>query len=107
MPTTPKDDLFSDYDETFKKNFFAALDDFIADADAAIEEECQEKSSKMWQKHLGERFPLGEECDSDEEAKSIGAAETSGSLIIGVKGKPKEDGLHTKSKGGVYGTKNF
>lgn len=106
MPTTPKDDLFSNYDDTFKKNFFAALDDFISDAVEAIEEECQEKASKKWRKHFGDRFPLGEKCEADE-AKSIGAAEKSGSLIIGVQGKSKDEGLRTKSKGGVYGSKNL
>jgi len=107
MPTTPEDDLFNNYDETFKKNFFSALDDFIVDADAAIDdEECQKNASKKWRRHFGGRFPLGEECESDE-AKSIGASETSGSLIIGVKGKPKDEGLNAKSKGGVYGSKNF
>lgn len=105
MPTTPKDDLFSKYDEAFKNNFFAALDDFIADADAAIEEECQVKASKKWRKHLGDsRFPLGEKCES-KEASSIGNAEKVGNLIIGVQGKPKEEGLYARSKGGVYGTK--
>jgi hypothetical protein len=106
MPTTPKDDLFSNYDETFKKNFFSALDDFIADANAAIDEECQEKASKKWQKHLGDRFPLCEKCAS-EEAKSIGSAEETGSLIIGVQGRPKEEGLRARSKGGVYGAENL
>lgn len=107
MPTTPEDDLFNNYDETFQKNFFSALDDFIVDANAAIDdEECQKKASKKWRKHFGDRFPLGEECESDE-AKSIGAAETSGSLIIGVKGKPKDEGLRAKSKGGVYGSKKY
>ncbi|MBK7477764.1 MAG: nucleotidyltransferase [Haliscomenobacter sp.] len=46
MPTTPKDDLFSKYNETFKNNFFTALDDFIADADSAIDEGCCQKPAK-------------------------------------------------------------
>jgi len=99
MPTTPKDDLFSDYDETFKNNFFDALDAFIEDSDNAIDDECEEKASKKWRKHLGKRFPLGE----SKEAKSIGEAETKGTLVISPLGKPKETGIHAKSKGGSYG----
>jgi hypothetical protein len=102
MPTTPKDDLFADKDKTFKDNFFTALDSFIEDADAAINEECQEKASKMWRKHLGERFPLGESKEA-KEAKSVAAAEKAGSLLISVQGKPKEEGITGKSKGGSYG----
>ena len=102
MPTTPEDDLFADKDDTFKKNFFAALDAFIEDAEAAIREKCEEKASKKWRKHFGDRFPLGEK-DTTAEANSIGEAERTGSLIIGVQGMPKETGLRGKSKGGVYG----
>ncbi len=102
MPTTPKDDLFAKYDETFKNNFFAALDEFIADANEAIMEDCQEKASKLWRKHLGSRFPLGKKQIA-EEASAIGAAETSGTLLVGVPGKPIESGLRARSKGGVYG----
>ncbi len=98
MPTTPKDDLFTDYDDTFKTNFFKAIDSFIEDAKLAIDEDCLEKASKMWKKHLGDRFPIGEYCD----AKLIGEAEKKGSLIISTQGKSKESGLTAKSKGGVY-----
>ncbi|MBK8877304.1 MAG: hypothetical protein IPN74_01760 [Haliscomenobacter sp.] len=103
MPTTPKDDLFGKYDDTFKNNFFTALDDFIADADAAMDEGCQESQQKMAEA-FGDRFPLGEKCES-EEARAIGEAEKVGSLVIGVQGKPKEGGLYARSKGGVYGSK--
>ncbi len=102
MPTTPKDDLFSNYDSIFKGNFFKALDSFIEDADTAIEEESQEKASKKWRKHLGSRFPVVEDS---KEAKAIGKAEKLGALCISPHGKSKDSGLVAKGKGGVYGKK--
>lgn len=70
MPTTPKDDLFEDYSETKKKNFMDNLSSFIEDAKKASEEPNHFKASKLWRKHLGERFPLGED-KSDENSKSL------------------------------------
>lgn len=106
MPTTPKDDLLSKYDETFKRNFFSALRSFIADAKDALESDCQEKASKLWQKHLGTRFPLGEK-EEEREARSIANAEKEGSLLIGVaNGTGSKSSLTAKSKGGVYGSKS-
>lgn len=67
MPTTPEDDLFSDYDESKKNNFLNNLSEFIADAKKAVDEEKNQlKASKLWKKHLGNRFPDGE--DSEEGA---------------------------------------
>ncbi len=106
MPTTPKDDLFSDYDETFKTNFFNALDAFITDADAAIGDNCQEKASKKWRKHLGDRFPLGQ-SDQSEEARSIGQAETDGSLIIILPGQPIVKVFVGLCNIGVFGCPNL
>ncbi len=99
MPTTPKDDLLSDYDITFKNNFFKALDTFIEDAEEAINEKCQKKASKKWKKHFGDRFPIG----NSNEKEAISNAEKSGTLIISAQGEEKESGLNAKSKGGVYG----
>ena len=70
MPTTPKDDLFEDYSEAKKKNFMDNLSAFIEDAKQAIDEPNHLKASKLWQKHLGDRFPLGED-KSDDVAKSF------------------------------------
>ena len=70
MPTTPKDNLFADYSEVKKKNFMDNLSSFIEDAKKAIEEPNHLKASKLWRKHLGERFPLGED-KSDENSKSL------------------------------------
>ena len=105
MPTTPKDDLLSKHNENFKKNFFLALDHFISDANDALENDCQEKASKLWRKHLGSRFPIGEKDVSKEEAMSISSAEKEGTLLIGVANTAKSSSkLVGKSKGGVYGS---
>lgn len=70
MPTTPKDDLFEDYSEVKRKNFMDNLSDFITDAKMAIDEPNHLKSSRLWHKHLGDRFPLGED-KSDNGSKSF------------------------------------
>lgn len=63
MPTTPGDDLFADYSETQRNNFLDNLRSFISDAKSAIEETNQLKASLLWKKHLGDRFPKGEDKD--------------------------------------------
>ena len=69
MPTTPKDDLFQDYDSARKGNFMSNLADFIKDAKKAVDEEKNQlKASKLWQRHLGDRFPDG--IDSEEKSAS-------------------------------------
>jgi hypothetical protein len=49
------------------------LSSFITDAKKAVDEEKNQlKASRLWQKHLGDKFPDGE--DKDEEnvnAKSV------------------------------------
>ncbi len=77
VPVTPKDDLFADYDENRKNNFLNNLDSFLSDAEAALKEQNQLKASRLWQKHLGTKFPDGE--DKKEQSNSnatttIGAA---------------------------------
>jgi hypothetical protein len=64
MPTTPKDNLFEAYDDYRKDNFFNNLSAFIKDAKSAIDnEKNQLEASKLWKKHLGDRFPDGEDKD--------------------------------------------
>ncbi|MET3115454.1 hypothetical protein AAKU52_003203 [Pedobacter sp. CG_S7] len=63
VPVTPNDNLFVDYDGN---NFLSALDDFINNAEEALKEQNELKASELWRKHLGTRFPLGE----DKEANS-------------------------------------
>jgi hypothetical protein len=68
MPTTPKDNLFADYDEIRKKKFMDNLAAFIIDAKTAVDDETNQlRASRLWQKHLGKTyFPDGK----DEEEKS-------------------------------------
>lgn len=61
VPAVPNDNLFADYDETRKSNFLTALDEFIGDADKALKEENHLTASKLWNKHLGSRFPEGKD----------------------------------------------
>lgn len=61
VPSVPNDDLFEHYDENKKNNFLNALDRFIEDADKALKEENQLSASKLWRKHLGNRFPEGKD----------------------------------------------
>lgn len=68
MPTTPKDDLYSGYTDTKKSNFLNNLSTFIEDATKAIAEKNKLKASNLWKKHLGDRFPDGE--DEEEESSS-------------------------------------
>lgn len=75
MPTTPKDDLFVGFDKIYKEgdkktrkdNFLDSLSAIINDAKAAIDDEKNQlKASRLWQKHLGDRFPDGENKDEEE-----------------------------------------
>lgn len=79
VPAVPFDDLFTDYDETRKSNFLTALDEFINDADKALKEENQLTASKLWKKHLGIRFPDGEDRKEDKNSP-VAAAVTIGAL---------------------------
>ncbi|MDD3078458.1 MAG: hypothetical protein PHH37_05050 [Paludibacter sp.] len=67
VPTTPKDDLFLNYPSTKEANFMDNLSKFIEDAKKAIDEKNKLKASKLWKKHLGDRFPDGKDEDEDEE----------------------------------------
>lgn len=78
VPVTPKDNLFADYDETRKTNFLNNLDSFLSDAEAALKEQNHLKASKLWQKHLGNRFPDGE--DKNEQSNSNSATTTGAAL---------------------------
>lgn len=60
MPTTPNDDLFENYSTAKRENFMENLAAFIDDAQKAVEEPNHLKASRLWKKHLGNRFPEGE-----------------------------------------------
>lgn len=78
VPVTPKDNLFGDYDETRETNFLNNLDSFFSDAEAALKEQNHLKASKLWQKHLGNRFPDGD--DKNEQSNSNSATITGATL---------------------------
>jgi len=83
VPTTPKDDVFEDYTETRKNNFLDNLDAFIEDANKAIdEEENQLEASKLWKKHLGDRFPEG--ADENTDNKEADLRERAGQVLSGT-----------------------
>ena len=75
VPAAPYDDLFESYSEDKKSAIKNYLTNFIADAEKAILEPNQMKASGLWRKHLGERFPLGENKD-DENLKKYSSAAT-------------------------------
>lgn len=76
VPAIPNDDLLENYAN--KDKFLEALDKFITDADAAIHESNQKEASKLWRKHLGDRFPLG---DDKDEKRTYGAAAAAAGAI--------------------------
>lgn len=72
MPTTPKDDLLAKLDDTQKDNFLDRLADFISDAKKAVDDEKNQlNASKLWKKHLGDRFPEGEDEDVDAKERAL------------------------------------
>ena len=77
VPAVPNDDLIASYDQTRKNNFLTALNELVDDADKAIRETNFLKASKLWRKHLGDRFPLGEDKEDEALANPV--------LIGGIK----------------------
>jgi len=77
VPVTPFDDLFADYDDDRQDYFKTSLSEFIADADEALKETNQRKASRLWSKHLGGRFPEGENINES-------ASQRSSSLVAGI-----------------------
>lgn len=83
VPATPNDDLFENYDATRKKNFLDNLDDFIKDAKEAVDNESNQlKASKLWRKHLGDKFPMG--ADEDVDAKESALRSISANILAGT-----------------------
>lgn len=81
MPTTPKDDLFDEYDDTREENFMNNLTSFIVDARKAVDDEKNQlAASRLWQKYLGSTyFPDGEDVnesatDASKLSQTIGTA---------------------------------
>lgn len=81
VPAIPNDDLFADYTKEKRDDFMNALETFISDADKALDEKNKQKASNYWRKHLGDRFPEGEnvneEANSTQYASLLGVAAAS------------------------------
>lgn len=71
MPKRPYDNVVEKHDHLFRSNFFDALDIFIKDAEEAVRTDSLNKSSKLWQKHLGARFPVVPDEKSSREAEAL------------------------------------
>ncbi len=83
VPATPNDDLFENYDAARKKNFLDNLNDFIKDATEAVDKESNQlKASKLWRKHLGDKFSLG--ADEDLDAKESALRSISDKILAGT-----------------------
>lgn len=72
VPAVPNDDLLENYSN--KEKFLETLEKFITDADSAIREANQKEASKLWRKHFGDRFPLGENKQENNSRSSAAAA---------------------------------
>lgn len=98
VPATPGDDLFESFDDTRKNNFLSNLDDFIEDAKEAVDNEPNQlKASRLWRKHLGSNFPLGE--DEDVDAKEAALKAISERVLAGVAYSQSSGALTTERKG--------
>ncbi len=106
MPTTPNDDLFENYDDEKKEYIMEKLGAFIDDAEEALNEPNQQKASKLWKNHLGKRFPLGKDEDTDakENALKEKSAILSSNAFVNRDGKITDDSSTGKS---VPDTKNY
>lgn len=107
-PVVPYDDLTSNLDDAQKSKFKKALDEFITDAKKAIESDNQLKASKLWQKHLGNRFPDGVDEDVDKKEAQlnlIAATILTGGAKTDASGKIQKDSgipnLKHRNFGGV------
>lgn len=70
-PKEPGDELTGNLDSDQKGKFKNALNDFIKDAESAINSNNQLKASKLWQKHLGSRFKDGADEDVDKKEAEL------------------------------------
>jgi hypothetical protein len=73
-PVEPYDDLVAKLSDDQKDNFRKALENLCSDARKAVDSNNQLKASKIWQKHLGARFPDGVDEDVDKKAALLMAS---------------------------------
>lgn len=67
-PTSPKDDLFANYNDKRKNEFLEELKSFKEDAKRAIDIKNPHEACGKWQKHFGLRFCCSTAKDKDEDA---------------------------------------
>lgn len=95
VPATPYDDLFRMYDISFKQKFLDELNEFIKDAEEAIEEKNKLKASLLWQKHLGDRFPLSND-ENDEAISRLHSLRSIGKNVLsGIATTAKSGAIHS------------
>lgn len=70
-PVEPYDDFTEKLSEDQKSKFKEELDKFIENARKALDESNELKSSRLWRKHLGNRFPEGADEDTDQKARAL------------------------------------
>jgi len=73
MPSVPYDDLLEGRNEIFKFNFMNSLSDLIDDGKKALDEASQYEASKLWQKHMGSRYPLAPKPLQTGNRNALGA----------------------------------
>lgn len=69
VPAEPFDDMFEDYSIDKKAKIKGYIQKFIDDATKAINEPNEKKASRIWQKYLGARFPVGEDRDNESQSR--------------------------------------
>jgi hypothetical protein len=95
-PVEPFDDVTAKLSIDQKNRFREELDNFCAAAKKAIEEDNQLKSSKMWRKYLGDRFPEGVDEDLDKKETLLMA---SASLVLNKTAKLSPSGQINSNSG--------
>ena len=98
VPGTPYDDMFADYDEERKSKFMDELNDFVEDAEKAVDEMNKRKASKLWRKHLGSRFPLADDVEDESASKLDMLRGISKKIVTGMAATAK-NGLINASEG--------
>lgn len=81
-PVEPFDDLTSKLTYEQRNKFKKELTAFCEDAQKAIDEPNQMKSSKIWRKYLGDRFNIG--LDEDVDTKAAALFSTANTITTGA-----------------------
>lgn len=100
-PVEPYDDFTAKLNTDQKQNFKSELENFIFDAQKAIDEPNQLLSSKLWIKYFGTRFPLGIDEDIDKRAKALFAV---AEIVSSQKPKLSSSGQINNVQGVIHQT---